>query len=54
VEFIGIYADVPLAEILSAWRKTYGEERVNHWIRMSEEQSGESLSDFEREDVWRE
>jgi transglutaminase-like putative cysteine protease len=54
VEYIGTYADVPLAEILSAWRKTYGEERVDHWIHMSEEQSGESVSDFEREDVWRE
>jgi transglutaminase-like putative cysteine protease len=54
LEFIGIYADVPLAEILSAWRKTYGEERVDNWIHMSEERSGESVSAFEREDVWRE
>jgi hypothetical protein len=54
VEYIGTYADVPLAEILSAWRETYGEKRVDHWIHMTEEGSGESVSDFEREDVWRE
>ncbi len=54
VEFLGTYADVPVTEILLAWRKVYGEERVNNWIRMCEEQSGDSFSDFEREDVWRE
>lgn len=54
VDFIGIYADVPVAAILSAWRQTYGEERVDNWIQMIEERSGESVSDFEREEVWRE
>ena len=54
VEFIGIYAEVPLAAILSAWRRTYGAARVDNWIRLSEERRGASVSDFEREDVCRE
>lgn len=53
LEFLGTYADVPVAEIVAAFRQTYGEERVDHWIRMSEERGGESVSDFEREEVWR-
>jgi transglutaminase-like putative cysteine protease len=54
VEFIGVHADVPVAEILAAWRRIYGEERVANWIRMAEERQGESLADFEREEVYRE
>jgi len=54
LEFLGIYADVPVAEIISAFRQTYGEERVDYWIRMSEEREGERVSDFEQEEVWRE
>lgn len=54
LEFIGTYADVPVAAIVSAWRQTYGEERVDQWIRTSEARGGESAADFEREDVWRE
>jgi hypothetical protein len=52
--FLGTYADVPVAEILTAFRQTYGDERVDYWIRMSEERAAESASDFELEDVWNE
>jgi transglutaminase-like putative cysteine protease len=54
VEFLGVYADVPVAAIVSAFRHTYGDERVDSWIRACEERDGESVSEFEREDVWRE
>ena len=54
LKFLGAYADVPVAEIVSAWRATYGTERVDQWIQTSEERGGESLSDFEQEEVWKE
>lgn len=54
VEFFGVFADVPLKQILAAWRRTYGADRVATWIRTSEERQGESVSDFEREEVWKE
>ncbi len=53
LEFLGIYADVPVAAIVAAWRRTYGEERVANWIRATEARQGESASDFEREEVFR-
>ena len=51
VKFYGIYADVPVDEIVVAWKKAYGEERVQAWIRQFEEKGDRSLSDFEKEDV---
>lgn len=54
LEFVGLYADVPVAEIVAAWRRTYGEDRVDGWIRTFEERGGESASDFAQEEVWRE
>ena len=53
VEFIGTYADVPVEEILSAWKRTYGADRVQGWIRTYEEGKGESIADFGREEVHR-
>jgi transglutaminase-like putative cysteine protease len=32
LEFHGIYADIPVDVILSAWGKAYGKERVRKWI----------------------
>ncbi|MBM4278627.1 MAG: transglutaminase domain-containing protein [Deltaproteobacteria bacterium] len=50
VGFEGIFADIPVEQIVAGWKKTYGEDRVNNWIKMFEE--GErSLPDFETEDV---
>ncbi len=35
IKFHGLYADVPVDEIVAAWKKAYGEERVQAWIRSS-------------------
>jgi transglutaminase-like putative cysteine protease len=51
VAFRGVYADVPVVEIVDAWKEAYGEDRVNYWIKGLEEAQGRSLSDFEREEV---
>jgi transglutaminase-like putative cysteine protease len=51
VNFCGIYADVPVDQIVDAWKRAYGEDRVQRWIKMFEEESDHSLSDFEKEDV---
>jgi hypothetical protein len=32
LEFHGIYADIPVDVILTAWEKAYGKERVRKWI----------------------
>jgi transglutaminase-like putative cysteine protease len=54
VEFHGVYTDIPVDIILRAWQKAYGEDRIKTWIRMFEERGGQSLSDFESEDVLKE
>ena len=51
VAFRGVYADVPVGEIVAAWKEAYGEDRVNFWIKGLEEIEGRSLSDFEKEEV---
>ncbi|MCX7857304.1 MAG: transglutaminase-like domain-containing protein [Deltaproteobacteria bacterium] len=33
VEFLGIYADIPVEKIVSGFKKAYGEEKVNSWIQ---------------------
>jgi transglutaminase-like putative cysteine protease len=52
VAFHGVYADVPVGEIVEAWKRAYGEERVDRWIKLFEEKEGKSLSQFEDEEVW--
>jgi transglutaminase-like putative cysteine protease len=54
VEFSGIYADIPVDQIVAGWRKVYGDDRVESWIKMFEEGSGRSLPDFESEDILKE
>jgi transglutaminase-like putative cysteine protease len=51
VAFRGVYADVPVEEIVMGWEKAYGKDRVKNWIKGLEEAEGHSLSDFEREEV---
>jgi transglutaminase-like putative cysteine protease len=51
VKFYGIFTDVPVDDIVAAFKKAYGEERVRAWIRSFEEKGDQSLSDFEKEDV---
>jgi transglutaminase-like putative cysteine protease len=51
IEYYGTYQDIPVAAILRAWEKAYGEERIRSWIEKLEGHD-HSLSDFEKEDVW--
>lgn len=51
VAFRGVYADVPVGEVVDAWKQAYGEDRINYWIKGLEEAKGSSLSDFEKEEV---
>jgi transglutaminase-like putative cysteine protease len=51
LEYHGTYADVPVSEIVSAWEKAYGKDRVDRWIQMFERRGGLSLADFDREDI---
>jgi len=51
VAFHGVYADVPVEQIVIGWKKAYGKDRVKNWIKRFEEAEGRSLSDFEREEV---
>jgi transglutaminase-like putative cysteine protease len=47
----GSFADVPLDEILAAWRQTYGSKRVDTWIAALEKAAGQSSRDFYTEDL---
>ncbi len=47
----GTYSDIPLDDILSAWKMTYGKERVRKWIEAFEKSGGISPRDFSKEDV---
>ena len=51
VAFRGVYADVPVGEVVDAWKQAYGKDRINYWIKGLEEAKGSSLSDFEKEEV---
>ncbi len=50
----GIFDDIPVEHILSEWKTTYGEDRVNRWIKRFEEEGGAGHPIFETEDVWNE
>jgi hypothetical protein len=50
-EFLGTYADIPIATIIDGWKKAYGRERVQGWIRELEEDQGRERLDFYQEDV---
>ena len=54
VNFYGVYEDIPVGEIVAGWRKAYGETRVDQWIRAFEAQGGQSIQNFDREDVLKE
>lgn len=51
VAYHGTHADVPLALILNAWKKAYGENRVARWITAFESSQAGPRRDFSREDV---
>jgi transglutaminase-like putative cysteine protease len=50
VAFRGVYADIPVEEIVDAWKKAYGTDRIKNWIKMFKLSEGRSLSDFESEE----
>ena len=47
----GVYADIPLNEIVAAWKKAYGAKRVEKWIEDIEQSGGKSGRDFSSEEV---
>jgi hypothetical protein len=51
VAFHGVYSDIPVSLIVEGWRKVYGDDLVNRWIRSLEERGDGSSSHFETEDV---
>ncbi|MDM8539000.1 transglutaminase-like domain-containing protein [Desulfobacterales bacterium HSG17] len=53
VEYHGEYADVPVNDILSAWKKTYGQKQVEKWINDLEKTAGNTGRDFMQEDVYK-
>lgn len=53
LEFIGSYADIPVNEIVVAFKKTYGQERVQGWIESFEKYGDVRGGRFDTEDVIR-
>jgi transglutaminase-like putative cysteine protease len=46
----GSFQDIPVEEIVKAWRESYGAERVDQWIAMFEAAGGKPVRDFGAED----
>ena len=51
IAFHGVFADVPVDQIVVGWEKAYGKDRVRNWITRFEAGEDRSLSDFEREEI---
>ena len=51
VEDHGTFADIPVDEILAAWEKTYGTDRVRTWIAGFEASGSVTKRDFSSEEV---
>jgi hypothetical protein len=47
----GVYADIPVDQIVSAWEEAYGRDRVRNWIKRFKEEGDRSLLDFEKEEI---
>lgn len=47
----GAYADIPVGEIIAAWEKEYGKDRIRRWIEAYETKGDESGRDFDKEEV---
>ncbi len=52
IEYHGTYGDTPVDKIVEAWKKAYGRDRVEEWIKMFAQQPDTPLADFDSEDVW--
>jgi hypothetical protein len=51
IEYHGTFADVPVKEIVAAWVKAYGAERVENWKVMFMKKSKKLSSSFYEEDI---
>jgi len=51
LEYHGVYADIPVEDIVAATEKAYGRTRVRKWINALEKSGGESIRKFDKEDV---
>ena len=51
IEFYGSYVDIPVQEIVSSFKKTYGEKRVQGWIESFEKFGCIRQRRFDQEDV---
>jgi transglutaminase-like putative cysteine protease len=51
LEFHGTFADIPVAEIVGAFEKTYGRKRVRDWIESFEKYGNVRKGRFDNEDV---
>ncbi len=51
LEFHGTYTDIPVAEIVHAFEKTYGRERVRGWIESFEKHGDVRKGRFDVEDI---
>ena len=49
LEYHGSYADIPVQQIVSAWKKEYGRVRVQGWIDAVERSGGQSIRNFNQE-----
>jgi transglutaminase-like putative cysteine protease len=47
----GTYADIPVGDIVAAWERTYGQDRVRQWIAGYEKSGGASGREFNSEEV---
>ncbi len=50
IRFHGTYADIPVDQIVAAWKAVYGHERVSRWIAFFEKSGAERDRKFEEED----
>ena len=46
----GTAADIPVDQIVAAWKQTYGAGRVRQWIASFEKSGGKRNRKFENED----
>ena len=51
IEDHGTHADIPVDQILSAWREAYGEDRVKFWIKTFQKAGDKNRRDFFEEDI---
>jgi transglutaminase-like putative cysteine protease len=51
LEFHGSFADIPVAQIVAAFEKTYGQDRVHGWIEGFEQDAAARRGRFDVEDV---